>query len=143
MTAVGVLICMDDAISWGDVFARAAFQIKKQKAEHTKAKKMSAIQDIRFEFVNNVANAFSSKIKAARVSSINPMAIDQNVIDTLENFEEFFLVTITEKARHDEDASVNSVPIKKSELNENSWDPLLEKSNSDPPIKPKANEIHL
>lgn len=142
MTAVGVLICIEDAISWGELFVRAAFQTKKQKAEQTNARKSNAIQAMGFELVNKLARTFSSKMNAAIVSSNQPIAIDQKVIVTLEKRFVFFRVMITDNARLDADARVRTDPMIISELSD-TWLELVAKSKSEPPTIPKMSEIHF
>lgn len=87
--------------------------------------------------------AFSSKMRVARVSSIKPIAIDQKVMDTLENLPEFFLVKITENARLEDEARVRREPIRSSEFHITVPDPFLEKRSTEPPISPNPRDIHL
>lgn len=142
-TAVGVFICIEEAISCGDVFASAVFQIKKQKAEQTKDKKINATQEITVALVNKLAKTFSSKINAAIVSSKKPIAIVQNVSEVLEKSFEYFLVKITEMAKQAADARVNDDPKKKSEEKVITERFMCEKSSIEPPINPRNKEVHL
>jgi len=137
------LMCIEEAISCGDVFASAAFQMKKQKAEHTNARKISATQEMTLAFVVRLAKTFSSKINAAIVSSRKPMAIVQNVSEVLEKSFEYFLVKITEMAKQDAEARVNNDPKKKSEEKVIAERLVWENRSIEPPTTPRNNEAHL
>lgn len=117
--------------------------MKKQNDEQTKAKKKSDNQESVFELVLMVASTFSSKINAASVSSTNPIAIVQNVMDALEISFEYLRVTIAEIAKLTADARVKRVPTKKSELKFTLKRLLVENSKTPPPISPKVRAIYL
>ena len=142
MTAVGVLICIDEAISWGEVRAKAAFQMKKQKAEQIRARKKRAVQETRLVFSVIEARTFSSKTNAAIVNSKKPMAIDQNVIEALDKSFEFFLVATTETAKQVADKRVRVAPVTKSLDNSKEMLLFVDK-RIDPPKTPKLNAIHF
>lgn len=117
-------MCMVDAISFGEVFVSARFQMKKQNAEQNRAKKKRAIQaaevDVRIIF----ASPSSSNMKAAIVSSKNPIAIDQKVIFAESSFPVSFFVKITERAKHRDETKVRSVPDEIELENWNANEPL-------------------
>lgn len=89
-----------------------------------------------------LARIFSSNIKAAMVNSKNPMAIDQNVSETLDMFFETFLVAMIEIARLRAEAKVKNDPYTKSVLK--FTDKLLvDVISMEPPAIPKPRARYL
>ncbi len=90
-----------------------------------------------------VASTFSSKKKAASVSSTKPIAIVQNVIEALEISFEYFRVTIAEIAKLTAAAKVKSAPTKKSELKSTLNRLPVDESKIPPPTSPSVRATYF